>query len=365
MMKVRSGSTLIPVSLERAQSYLQDVARGPADRFCAQTSLDPGFRDVVPRSKARETVRQLTGVDPGFDFGEDAFSAMIGLALSATADTVVPRRLLTRFAEQIARCRDASRYGYFIDVPEFAADTDCTALAGGAMYEHGRLTRPELIRIADELVRAAAPPEPQPERGSGPRVDAVQPGVVLVYWDEDAGRAERRARKHDPVVCANVLYTLSLARPWHIHEARARVVAATTRYVDAHLNSNRYLRGTRYYPDPNAFLFAVSRLCQRFEAYTQLPGDSLRRHLLGAPHLEARNPLSLALSILAAHNVGAHGARCEEQREALARCQQDDGSWAAAPYYRMGRFPVYFGSPLVTTLFAVQALQSMEPSWQA
>jgi hypothetical protein len=363
MMKVRSGSALIPVSLERAQSYLQDVVRGPADRFCAQTSLDSGFHKVVPRLQARETIHAHTGVDPGFDFGTDVFSAMIGLALTDTADTVVPRQLLSRFAEQIARCHNGSKYSYFVDVPEFAADTDCTALAGGGLYEHGRLTRPELIRIADELVRAAAP-EPQPDHGS-PRGEAVQPDVVMVYWDEQAGRAARRARNHDPVVCANVLYTLSLAQGAHTYDAWAHVIAATARFVETHLSSKRYLSGTRYYPDPNAFLFAVSRLCRRFEAYAQLLGHTLRRQVSGALPTQAQNPLSLAMSILAAHHVGVSGTHYDEQKELLARCQRDDGSWAAAPYYRMGRFPVYFGSPLVTTLFAVQALQSTEPRWKA
>ena len=369
MTKVQSGSTLIPVSLERAQSYLQDVAQGPDDRFCAQTSLDSGFHVVVPRLQARETIRAHTGVDPGFDFGTDVFSAMIGLALTDTADTVVPGRLLTRFAEQIARCRDGSKYSYFIDVPEFAPDTDCTALAGGALYEHGHLTRSELIRIADELARATAPPEPQLDHGdrgdrSGRRDNEVQPDVVMVYWDQEASHAARRARSNDPVVCANALYTLSLAQASHGHDARAHVIAATTRFVDTHLSSKRYLGGTRYYPDPNVFLFAVSRLCRRFEAYAQLLGHTLRRQVSGEPHTQTQNPLSLAMSILAAHHAGVCGARYDEQKEMLAHCQQDDGSWAAAPYYRMGRFPVYFGSPLVTTLFAVQALRSTEPGWQ-
>ena len=187
----------------------------------------------------------------------------------------------------------------------------------------------------------------------------------MVYWDQQTGRAARRARSHDPVVCANVLYTLSLAQASHTHDTRARVIAATTRYLDDHLSSERYPRGTRYYPDPNAFLFAISRLCRRSEAHAQLLGHTLHRHVSDALHTQARNPLSLALSILAAHNTGVYGTRYDEQQEALARCQRDDGSWAAAPYYRMGRFPVYFGSPLVTTLFAVQALQNIEPRWKA
>lgn len=57
----------------------------------------------------------------------------------------------------------------------------------------------------------------------------------------------------------------------------------------------------------------------------------------------ADDPLSPALSIISAGNMCMRDGQ-QERRERLARLQQRDGSWPAAPYYRMGRFEVYFGS---------------------
>lgn len=71
----------------------------------------------------------------------------------------------------------------------------------------------------------------------------------------------------------------------------------------------------------------------------------------------ADDPLSLALSIISAGSLGMADGQ-QERREHLARLQRRDGSWPAAPYYRMGRFEVYFGSPLITTLFAARAMQA-------
>jgi hypothetical protein len=46
-----------------------------------------------------------------------------------------------------------------------------------------------------------------------------------------------------------------------------------------------------------------------------------------------------------------------QRRAELAAIRQDGGCWPPGPYYRMGRFPVYFGSSQFTTLVACGALR--------
>ncbi|WP_168218117.1 hypothetical protein [Streptomyces lasalocidi] len=42
--------------------------------------------------------------------------------------------------------------------------------------------------------------------------------------------------------------------------------------------------------------------------------------------------------------------------------QRPDGSWSAAASYRMGRFPLFFGSSFLTTVFALSALWPARPA---
>lgn len=60
--------------------------------------------------------------------------------------------------------------------------------------------------------------------------------------------------------CVNALYAFSLLRAAGA-PVGAGAVNATIRYVRSHLVTRRYLSGTRYYPAPEAFLYALSRLC--------------------------------------------------------------------------------------------------------
>jgi hypothetical protein len=189
--------------------------------------------------------------------------------------------------------------------------------------------------------------------------------VFLVYWEDDAEPFTlRRGRKQDPVACANALYTVQLADRPLADEGQA-VVVATTRYLADHLTSGRYLDGTRYYPSPDAFLYAVSRLCARFPGTTGLLAGPLRRAFhrreatapaQGLAAIPGRS-LDLAFRTLTADHLGLSAGQ-NEWRTLLAALQRDDGSWPPCAYYRMGRFPVYFGSPYLTTVFALAALRS-------
>jgi hypothetical protein len=346
-------STTTGGSVDRSRAFLVGVADSKTDLLSAQVSLDRCFGTIVSPAEVRASIRLRTGTDIGFDFGVEAFSSMIGLTLSPHLAAVVPPTLVRDFTRRAQTCRRGNRFGYFIDTPEFASDTDCTALAAATLYEHDLMTSSDLADVSKELVLAAAPCAHQLD-GAGD----VHPGVVMVYWDD--GNTDRaaphRGRKHDAVACANVLYTLALAEESGVG-VDTEVVDATVRHVGDHLLSRRYLAGTRYYPAPEVFLYATARLCARFDDHARLLGPGLRRELSHARDHPVSSPLDLALSIITADTMGVGGARRERLAD-LARLQQHDGSWPAASYYRMGRFPVYFGSPLITTLFAMRAMQA-------
>ncbi|MFJ3221228.1 hypothetical protein ACIPLC_35570 [Kitasatospora sp. NPDC086801] len=304
-------------------------------------------------------------MDPGFDLSGEGFSAMVSLMLLAS-----PARggdddgLVTRLAVQVETCRWLGRYRFFPGAGGLPADTDCTAMATGALYEHGLLPGANLERGARELLRAAAPSAADPRLPGPGDQDGLHHRVLMVYWEDDEEPATlRRGHKRDAVACANALFTLHLAnRPATGHTRE--VMDATTRYLTDHLTSGRYLAGTRYYPSPDAFLYAVSRLCARFPRSLQALTACVReavgeRAADAAPPVPGRTPggaLDTALRTLAADNLAITTGQ-DQRRTLLAQTQRPDGSWPASAYYRMGRFPVYFGSSYLTTVFAMTALR--------
>ncbi|MFD9475460.1 hypothetical protein [Streptomyces nojiriensis] len=275
--------------------------------------------------------------------------------------------LVARLASQIEAVRWRWRYRFFPHGNGFPADTDCTGMAAGALYGHGLLSAADLAACVRDLLDSAAPTDMV--ASCRPGDDAVLvPGVPLVYWEDGAEPGTgRRGRKHDAVACANALYTVQLSGS--LATEAAEFIAASHRYLAGHLVSGRYLAGTRYYPSPDAFLYALSRLCARFptsarvlsgplhQAFSEREATACARALAGGPG----NALDIALRTLTADNL-SRAAGQAERRLLLAQTQQADGSWPACPYYRMGRFPVYFGSSYLTSVFAWKALHVRENS---
>ncbi|MFE7275227.1 hypothetical protein [Streptomyces sp. NPDC057623] len=327
----------------------------------AQLTADRLFRKCFSGSEARAHVRREFGIDIGFTPGDEAFSAMLALS-------VLPRQCLSPTAvdtlvRQVESSRWHNRFRFFPGVGQFAADTDCTAHATSGLAAYDAIPRRQLHAIVQELAGATAS-HVQNSAGEGHRHDP-HTGVIMVYWDDDAEPgAPPRGRKYDPVVCANALHAMNLAQPPAISRDFCRVMTATLNHVRGHLVSGRYLRGTRYYPSPDAFLHAASHLC--LNAITPTPPllEALRgafvRREASLTAQEVTDPLQLALRIITADNLAIAHTQ-DERRATLARHQRDDGSWPARTYYRFGRVPLYFGSPQLSTLFAVKALRPADP----
>ncbi len=231
-------------------------------------------------------------------------------------------------------------------MPQFAADTDCTALAALGLHRHHILRPSRLRAVALELLRAGAPESAARE--------GLRPGAVMVYWEDGAeGAAKSRGRKHDAVVSVNVLRAVHLAGR-HTDRAGRAVVDATFRHAEDHLRSGDYLEGTRYYPSPVAFLHAASKLCGVSREGAARLGPALRNACASIP--APTNALDLALFLIATNACGAPVDREKYQAE-LIDLQRSDGSWPAHSYFRFGRVPIHFGSAHLTTVFALRALE--------
>ncbi|MGW0537918.1 hypothetical protein [Streptomyces sp. NPDC003032] len=311
----------------------------------ASVCLSIDFGDPLPLTQARDLIRYRLGPDVGIDLAEEGFTAMLALDHLPLPAPTQAQRLLDALAGRVEACVWGNRYRFFLRVPQFAADTDCTAVAAAALHRHHRLTTRQFQSKAAEILRAKAPRRPEEED--------LLPGAVMVYWDDAAEpHALPRGCKQDAVVSANVLRTLILGEQ-HTTRAGHPIAQATLAHVGQHLLSGNYLSGTRYYPSPASFLLAVARLCAISPYCARRLSAPLRRANATVTITDA---LDMALLTIAADHCG-DGEDQMERRERLAASQRPDGLWPAGAYFRMGRVPAYFGSPQLTTVFALRALQ--------
>ena len=255
---------------------------------------------------------------------EEVFSAT--LALSFLRDAALPFGARGALLDTVAQSFTGDGLmHFFVDRRLLPADLDCTALALRELLEHGRTPPCDPQRVVDLMVR---------------NVNAE--GVVRVYVTDDPKRRERI----DAVVCVNVLHLLyALGR-----QADAR---ATEAFVAEHLRG-AWRHGTRYYPSPELFLLFLSRLVTDYPAARPHFYDTLRRCV--QERLNSAEPttsLELAARVIAGRQLALDVGR---ETAALVETQGLDGAWPAAPCFRYGRTPRYFGSEALATTLAASAL---------
>jgi hypothetical protein len=316
-----------------------------------RVAFDPAFGASFGGADADDMLHAALGVDRGVRIGQEAFSAMLALTHLPASGGDLGLDGLRRLSRLIGRCREGQRFRFFFDEHRFPPDTDCTAVTIAALYRRGWLAASRLAGVARELLGAAAPSVED-------RAGVLRPGVLMVYWDDRTRQhSGPHGRHHDAVACANALWVLQQAARRGLQDP-AGTAERTTRYIVNHLVSGRYLNGTRYYPSPEAFVYAASRLCDRREIAKAALAAALREAIMALEadpgHLRTR-PLHLALRILAARNLGLQQDQVRRQAMLLDQ-QEPDGSWPPYAYYKLGRRAMYFGSATITTLFATRAL---------
>jgi hypothetical protein len=307
-------------------------------------SLDRSFRRPLTGPAALNRLRERgMKLDIGLD--DDVYSTMVAL-------TLLPKGLdpIAYLAEVVQNCRSGNRFRFFFESNGFPHDTDSTGLAVAGLIDQGLISPSELLAITRELLLAAAPFD----RQRSDSIPALKRGVLTMYWEDGREPGVRpRGYKHDAVACAHALYPLLHARRLGLVDS-AGVIDATMSYIADHLVSGRYLEGSRYFLHPESFLYAVSRLWCFSECRVRL-AESLPSAVSRIEQPEGGSALNLAQQIIAVDNLGLEDGQ-HERRGLLAAQQATDGSWPPCAYYRPSQYPIYYGSPVMTTLFAVRAL---------
>ncbi|RDA89866.1 hypothetical protein CP533_6662, partial [Ophiocordyceps camponoti-saundersi (nom. inval.)] len=137
-------------------------------------------------------------------------------------------------------------------------------------------------------------------------------GIIQVYFSSPT------RKRIDPATCINALRAFK-------HHARytSPRLSPTKAHVHEQLQSGSYLRGTRYYPSPDVFLYFFAHLVQDSAAGRLM----LRGHVVERFGCEA-DALSLAMRLEACRLVGVDPP--EGERERLLTMQRSDGAFGPA-----------------------------------
>ncbi len=205
----------------------------------------------------------------------------------------------------------------------FPDDLDTTSMVLSFLLNHNKLNREGIIPVAEQMI-------------DNRNVE----GVIQVYFDDNRPRI-------DAIVAINVLYLMH-----QIGYGERNELKETEAFVFNFLTSNEYLKGTRYYPAPDVFLFFLSRLIVDFPDKFEKFYKPLTEMLIARVNCSTF-PLERALRIIALKKLGIVN-RVDFLK--LLDTQLEDGGWPVYGLFIAPRSNTYFGSRELSTAFALEAL---------
>jgi hypothetical protein len=167
------------------------------------------------------------------------------------------------------------------------------------------------------------------------------------------------SRQTDLALNANALFLFGLL---------GEAVPEVCRQVVAHATTGAFARGTPWYPSPLAFAYFLSRAHRDGGAACLAEAVPPVRAWVRArqqPDGGWGDDLETALGLLTLLNTGDESAAVTRGLQSILARQGADGFWALAPHYTTvkaaGEPAVYFGSPVLTTAFCLEALAKAFP----
>ncbi|KAK0099604.1 hypothetical protein ONS95_013499 [Cadophora gregata] len=170
-------------------------------------------------------------------------------------------------------------------------------------------------------------------------------GIVKVYFDKNRDRT-------DPAVCINVVRMF-----YQYGRGMDSDLQATKDWIQDVLFYRAYSSGTRYYQQPDVFLYFFARLLLE-NPHSDIHRNTaslLRERLKERINTEA-DSMGLAMRILACHFVGL---RDEADLQRLLKTQLADGSFEIGWLCQYGKSKVKLGHQGLTTALAVAAIQAV------
>lgn len=236
-----------------------------------------------------------------------------------------PENKLTK--EAVNYLKQESKKGlftYFEDRNLYPPDSDVNSLGCSILFESGYISEKKANELFSTLLS-----------------NTNSKGIVQVWITN-----EDRPRRIDHVVATNIIYLAYLL-------GRDREIEKSKNWVYKILENKAYLKGSRYYNSPDAFLFALSKVIYEFPLFDHKFREQLES-VTKKRIKKVEYPIDLAMLIIVAKSLGIPA---EKEQYKLLSMQEEDGSWPANALFRFGSEEKYFGSKALTTAYAIRALE--------
>ena len=215
-------------------------------------------------------------------------------------------------------------FTYFEDRKLYPPDSDVNAVGYSILFESGLAKKEEANEVLSILLS-----------------NTNDKGIVQVWVTDDD-----RPKHIDHVVTANIIYFAYLL-------GREKELEKSESWIYEIIKTNEYLNGSRYYNSPNAFLFALIRIINKFKSFDVKFKEQLYMSIKQSIGKE-EYPIDIAMVVIVAKSLGINS---DIDQKKLIDMQNDDGSWPADALFRFGSKEKYFGSKALTTAYAIRALE--------
>lgn len=218
-------------------------------------------------------------------------------------------------------------FSFFEDATLLPQDVDDTSLATLNLLRHRKMSRKAAMQVADAII-----------------ANVDEKGVIQTYFPPTGGRDGRI----DLSVCANAMRL--------IHQlGRGHEALPTEDYLYSFLDKMRLLNqtGSLYYGN-HAFFYFMWDALKISESLNKRFADLFADRVVTSIG-SSESPIDLASRIIVTSEMGLSNYM---EIDKLYRLQQKDGSWPIDVAYTGSRKNLYWGSKMVTTAFALRALDN-------
>ena len=215
------------------------------------------------------------------------------------------------------------------DLALMPPDTETTGLVAGLLWEFRALNTETAHNVAKRVLE-----------------NKDEQGRINVYFE----REDKPDRRVDYISAISALTFLG-------EVGREAEAAPTISWIDEIIATKSFYQGSRYYHSPSSFLYFVARLVNRVPKLGQRWIPQLQEALFTYKP-DPRYPIELSTCITAQIRLNVP---CPSTSiEMLESLQKPSGAWPSDSLYHLGTASRYFGSEMMSTMFATQALIEAE-----
>lgn len=224
---------------------------------------------------------------------------------------------------------DTGHFRFFIDLDVIPCDYDTTSLSLFVLKKNNLVSDDIINETIDKMFE-----------------NVNEENILMTFADPKRPRV-------CPIVCSNILNLVYLMK-----RENNPCISATRKFIFDFLSTGKFEDGCTYYPNPDLFLFTISKLVyyypKEFNEFKEEIIIQLKKRI-GEKDLE--NSLSLSCRLICSELFNIEN---EIDYQKLISLQKEDGSWPESLLYtthNKAKGLFYWTNIGLTTIFALKALE--------